>query len=75
MYYFIYIAFGKARSFRNDDPDECQVFEVIFPKYVRRAFQHEYKSKFIGKLSQKGIDPSSWLSAPLPDNLNETDYE
>lgn len=66
-------AYGKNRSFRNDDPDNCQVFEVVFPFEIRQAFQVKYKSRYLQKLIGKAYD-TSILAKPIPDMLDENDY-
>lgn len=28
----LFAAFGKSRAFKNNDPDQTQIFEVIYPR-------------------------------------------
>lgn len=67
-------AFGKSRSFKLDDLDQCQTFEVVFPFEIRQAFQVKYKSRFNQKLAGKAYN-TSIISNPIPEMLNEEDYK
>jgi hypothetical protein len=71
---FTYSAFGKSRSFKLDDTDQCQTFEVIFPFEIRQAFQVKYKSRYNQKLAGKSYN-TSIISNPIPEMLNEEDYK
>lgn len=69
MYKIFYLAFGKSRAFKNNDPDQTQVFEVIYPKFIREAFTIEYKNKCMEKLISRSND-TSILANPIPQNLH-----
>ena len=73
MYLSNYLAFGKSRAFKNDDPDQIQTFEVLFPFEIRQAFQVKYKSQYEQKLVGKKANVSSF-SKPIPE-LDLADYK
>jgi hypothetical protein len=74
MYDMYYAAYGKSRAFKNDDPDQIQTFEVIFPQEIRMAFQMKYKNRYLQKLVGRAYD-TSFFAKPIPDMLDDNDYK
>ena len=66
-------AFGKSRSFKLEDADQCQTYEMIVPLEVRQVFQVKYASSFNNILGSKNYS-TSILSNPVPENLSDEDY-
>jgi len=56
-----------------EDGDQCQTYEVVFPMEVRQAFQVKYVSRFNQTLTRRAY-ATSFLSNPIPENLNDEDY-
>jgi hypothetical protein len=56
-----------------EDAEQCQTFEVVFPMEVRQTFQVKYMARFNTKLTARAY-ATSFLSNPIPENLNEEDY-